>query len=87
MKPVMPKAYVGMGINIENAIHANIIATNNIIHTLQTTLVFMLFTHRISLSVAAKAFRWALRLDKRPHFVALNCIRGHTIPRQLSMQW
>jgi hypothetical protein len=85
-----------MGINIEMAIRANMIATKIIIHTLsqsntrifQTTLVFMLFTHRISLSVAAKAFQWALRsLDKRPHFVALNCIRGHTILRQLSMQW
>lgn len=77
-----------MGINIEMAIHANMNATNNIIHTLQTTIAFMLFTHRISLSVAAKAFQWALRsLDKRPHFVALNCIRGHTILRQLSMQW
>lgn len=77
-----------MGVNIENAIHANIIATNNIIHTLQPTIVFMLFTHRISLSVAAKAFQWALRLlDERPHFVALNYIRGHTIPRQLSTQW
>ena len=85
---MIPNAYVGMGINIEMAIHANMIVTNNIIHTLQPTIVFMLFTHRISLSVAAKAFQWVLRLlDERPHFVALNCIRGHTIPRQLSTQW
>lgn len=84
-----------MGINIEMAIHANMNATKIIIRTLsqsktlifKTTIAFMLFTHHISLSVAAKAFRWALRLDKQPHFVASGCIHGHTIPRQLSTQW